>query len=80
LNDKGSAAVQRSRERTRAAVSAAWDGVAASLVAQARAISARGRRWISQLKQAALHMTQPSPKKRRLSAIAPQSAPARGLR
>jgi hypothetical protein len=55
-------------QRTRAAISAALDGLAANIIAQARAISARGRRWLSQIKRGSLHMPQPLPKKYRIGA------------
>ena len=61
-------AVRLYTRRTRAAISAAWNGMTANIIAQARA---RGRQLLGQIKHVSLqvtHMTQPSPKKHRVSA------------
>jgi hypothetical protein len=60
LRREGSAAVRLYTQRARAAISAAWDGVAANIIA-------RGRRLFGQIQNVSQHMTQSSAQKKRLA-------------
>jgi hypothetical protein len=54
---EASAPMQFYTQRTRAALSAVWDGVTGNIRERARAMSARGRQLLSQLKNMSLHMS-----------------------